>query len=263
MNWHRAKTILICFFLFINAFLLYFNVSKSRYDSKINEQIIGYTTDILKGNGISIDPEIIPKKRLFTPQFEADNIITDYAEFAKSVLGKDAAKISDTEYSSAKGNLEFSGDSFNFTSSAPLFSGSLKRADAVSLLDGLGIKIGDFDYEKNGNSVILSNKANDFNIFNSEIVIENTDTATKISGIWFSKLGDNFPQNAELNDITSVLIDLLSSSQKPQGETSITTLKLGYIIYEPEKYHKTLVPIPVWCIEHTGGTVYMDARANS
>ncbi len=263
MNWHKAKTILIWFLVLINALLLYFNFSQNSYNNKIDDEIIAYTADILEGNGISINPEVVPKKKITPPQFEADNIITDYESFAKSVLGDDAKALSETVYSASKGKIEFSGDKFTYTSPAPLLSAEADKAEVLSLLAEFGINITEFEYEKSGNGIKLFNRANGLEIFNSEITLENTDGGTVISGVWFLKLADNLPSATELKDVTSVLIDLLSSPSKPQSETEITALTLGYIIYEPESYHKTLVPIPVWQIEHTNGTIYLDARANN
>ncbi len=261
MNWPRAKTILICFFLFTNLLLLYFNIAGSITDSRLDDEIVGYSVEILQKNGITIDPGLIPEKKAQLPQFEADNIIVSYDEFAKQLLGEQVTTISEAAYSSEKGTLEFSGDNFTFTSTAPLLSVDAKKNDAINLLAGLGINLGEYDYVQTAGKIVFSNKANNLPLFNSDITIEINAENTTISGVWFYKYAENLPEGAMLKDVTTALIDLLSSPEKPQGTAKIISITPGYMMYESESYHKTLVPIPAWRIEFPDRAVYMDARA--
>lgn len=262
MNWHKAKTILICFLIVTNLFLLFNIIFNGKSDNYISNDILTYTAEILNNNGIKISTDLIPSQHITVSQFEADNIIADYDTFAKGILGESPEKKSENTYKSDIGVLEFSGDGFCFTSSAPLYSGELNENDALSLLKNLSVELNDYEFEKNESGVIFKNKANKLDIFNSEICIENIGTQTHIAGIWFNKYGDNFPNSPQIKPVTTVLIDFLSSPEKPQT-AEITALTFGYITYESDIYHKSIVPIPVWKIEFADRAVYIDARANN
>ncbi len=253
MNWYKAKTILIVFFIFTNAFLFYNVVKSSKGKSSVSEEIVTYTEMILKNNGITIDGDIIPRKSFKAEQFEADNIITGYEEFAKKTLGENTAKLSDNVYQSELGMIEYAGDSFKMTVAGD-------GADELSLLKEHNINISDYEYI-NG---VFKKKVNDLYVFNSEITVsQNEQGKSIISGVWFEKNSNSIAGGSSMKPITSVLIDFISSPERPQGNIEITGLKWGYMTYDTQDFHKSIVPVPAWKIELANGNhVFMDARAN-
>lgn len=259
MNWYRAKTILIVFLAIINVFLLYNIIFNNGSFFYINKDIVANTAEVLKNNGITINPDIIPRKVLSAKQFEADNIITGYDEFAKKALGEDVKKISDNSYEGKRGSIEFSGD--RFTLVTELTADNLfEEKNARAFLKSFGIDISDYKYE-NG---VFKKSVDKLDLFNTEISIkQQKDGKIQISGVWFEQAENTVSEETELKPITSVLVDFISSPQRPEGNPEISNLTLGYIVYDTELYHKSMVPIPVWKIEFsTGNYVYMDARSN-
>lgn len=258
MNWYKAKTILIVFFMITNAFLLYNIIFNSKNAFYINDEIIMYSIEILENNGIKINSEIIPRKIVSISQFEADNIITDREEFAKKIFNEDCKKISEDLYESEKGRIEYFGDRFTVTLNQDIKT--TEKEFVLELFRNAGINISDYEYS-DGKFLKTINK---YNVFNSEITITKPEEGkTQISGVWFEKNSNEIFSGTELKPITSVLIDFISDSNRPEGEIEIVNLKLGYMVYETETYHKSIVPIPVWRLELSDGNyIYMDARAS-
>ena len=116
MNWSRAKTILIILFLLSDLFLLGNIIVSKRNLTSATPQIIESTVKILNSNNITIDQTIIPKNILSVPYAEADNVISDFDDFAKLFLGKNVQKIDENTYKTESGTISFSGDSFTYTS---------------------------------------------------------------------------------------------------------------------------------------------------
>ena len=260
MNWYRAKTVLIILFILTNIFLFYNIVFSGKNNFYISDDIIKYTVSVLENNGITINSEIIPRKKFSAHQFEADNIIESYDEFAKNVLGEDCVKISDILYESAAGTVEYNGDKFTITANSENITENFAdEKDAVSFLKNFGIHISDFEY----NQGTFEKKVDNLCVFNSELSVIQSENGTVISGVWFEKNSKSISSSNEMKPITSVLIDFISDENRPQGNIEITGLEWGYMVYDTENYHKSIVPVPVWKITLADGSyVYMDARAN-
>ena len=63
MNWYKAKTILIVFFLMTNVFLLVNILTAAGKAAAIPEEIIDSTVQILAGKQITIDKTRIPREK--------------------------------------------------------------------------------------------------------------------------------------------------------------------------------------------------------
>lgn len=257
MNWYKAKTVLIVFFVITNTFLLFNVISNGRNDTRIAEEVLEYTAEVLANNGIKIDKERIPKKKRRARQVETDNIITGYDEFALMVLGEDYKKLSETEYESAGGTLSFSGDYFCYNGKSEYPAG--EEGD-VKLLRDMGLEISGFEYDAG----VFSKKINRLSVFNSQITVEHLeDSAVRVSGVWFEENESKLSDAGTVKPITSVLIDFISSPERSGENVEITDLEWGYMVYETEIYHKSIVPVPVWKIEMSDGkNVYMEAQNN-
>ena len=261
MNWSKAKTILILFFLIVDSFLLYQIVVTNRDKNYVSDDIINNTITILKNNNINIEYDVIPNKKGTEKLFESDNIISDYETFAKLFLGEDITKLSDTAYTAPSGKIEFWGDKFRFTSSSILFDEKPGKKDIIAFFKGKGIILTGCEFYEDDIASYLKKTENKLEVFNSFIKVENTDK-TVISGLWFERKNDGFSSSSELKSSTSALIDFISSADRGNGEITITNIQKGYNIYEPKTFHKSILPVPVWKIDHTTSSAYIDARKN-
>ena len=224
----------------------------------LKKDVVKSTISVLNKNGVKINDSIIPKKIVTLKQFEADNIIKSYDEFAMSVLGKDYKKISDTRYESLEGYVEFLGDRFDINIK---YEGNLpsSKGDIEKLFEKFNLKITDFEYK----NATVYKKNGKYDIYDCSITLKKDGNNLKISGVWYQKNSNKISNGDEIKPITSALIDFLSDPLKPQGQCEIKNIRLGYMVYETTSYHKSIVPMPVWELNLSDNQkVYISARAN-
>lgn len=255
MNWSRAKTILIFMFLATALFQSYMLYTSEKKANDISPEIIESTVEILSSNGISLNPEIIPKHKRNLPSYNADNAISDNEEFSHFFLGESYTKTNENKYSSKNGTLEISGNSFYFTSKTPY----LKKNELFDIL-GYKEKIQKEETTHTGSdSVTITNYINKLPVFNSQITITvRDDFISTANGKWFNVTNKN--STVRLKSITSVLIDLIKEDiQKP---TKITGISLGYTIPESTSFQKSVSLVPVWKIDFEDSNyILADARS--
>lgn len=259
MNWSKAKSVLIFFFVIINVFLFYTILGRSLNNYYVSKETVNNTVDILKNNGIIVDKDIIPRRIQSASQFEADNIIGSYEEFAKKMLGDNYLKISDTEFKGEIGSISYFGDKFIFKTN---YSGDTSKSESnlLSILNSYGITLKDYTYTDGCFKKIIDGKK----VYDCELSFDFTpENVLMIYGVWFEKKSDTITTDAELKSAASVLVDFLSVPDRPQGEVTINNIELGYMIYETENFHKSIVPISAWEITLSSGEkIYLDARSN-
>lgn len=270
MNWGRVKTILIILFLCTDIFLLATYLTSKYASSTISPEVIESTVKVLKNNGITVDASIIPQKIPGVMHAEAENVVSDYEEFAKKVLGTDFSPV-EFGYESLAGKLTFFGDRFNFvknpaldaiTDTIPVTDAKMAKDITISSLQQLGFCLDNADITTKdtdkGYTVTLKNRANSLTIFNSQVVIELSKSGiTSVSGIWFNEI-ESPNSNNNIKSITSALIDFIPDVKTP---AEITEIELGYNIFDKASYHKSATLIPVWKVTTKDGNTYLlDAR---
>ena len=259
MYWSKVKTILIFFLIITNVFLLMNLYSNNKDTLFLKKDVIKSTVQVLNKNNVFIDQSIIPKRIVKLKQFEADNLIKSYDEFAKSILGKDADKISETRFESDKGYVEFSGDKFdifiNYKEKLPE-----SKDDLEKLFESFNLNITDFEY-KDG---VVYKKSGKYYLYDCKISLKKDGENLKISGVWYEKNSNKIFNGDEIKPITSALIDFISDPEKPLDRCEIKNIKLGYRVYETTSYHKSIVPVPVWELELSKNQkIYINARTDS
>lgn len=270
MNWSRVKTVLIILFLCTDIFLLSVYFTSKYTPPVISQEIIGSTVDVLANNNISINPSIIPRKMPGIPHAEAENVISDYETFAKSILDGEISQI-EYGFENHKGKITFYGDRFNFISSLGInpLAETLNITDekkaeesAVSELKQLGFNLDSAKiYVSKTNdtyTVVLKNYVNALPMFNSQIIVTLSRTSVlSISGTWFNQIKTSGSDNT-LKNITAALIDFIP---KATGPTEITDINYGYSLFDTTLFHKSATLIPSWELTAKDGTTYiLDAR---
>ena len=260
MNWSKAKTVLIFFFIIINVFLFYTILGRSLNNYYVSKETVNNTVEILKNSGITVDKDIIPRRIQSVSQFEADNIIVSYEDFAKKMLGENCIKISETEFKGDIGSISYFGDKFIFRSQ---YSGDKSKTESnlISILNSYGITLNDYIYTDGSFVKSIDGKK----VYDCELNFDFTpENELMIYGVWFLKKSEPITTDAELKSAAAVLVDFLSLPDRPQGELIIESIELGYMIYETENFHKSIVPISAWEVTLSNGEkVYLDARANN
>lgn len=273
MNWNRAKTILIIFFICTNLFLLTTILLSASKTSIVTDDIIASTTMILKNNRIEIDPKIIPRRTQPAAMAEAENLIDNYENFSKRFVGDDAAVLEQNVYEGSKGKIFFSGDRFSFAAKEPQFSDLTKNLNesnikqaAANILKNYGIEDSALEFEISGDGeyeVIVTKQKNDLQIFSSRLKLTMSQKGlTKVSGSWFFDKG-TLKNKYTLKSVTGVLIDYISVANRPTTDEKITAVTLGYYVPDEGILHKDTLLVPCWKITlEDGGEYILNAVEN-
>jgi regulatory protein YycI of two-component signal transduction system YycFG len=267
VNWSGVKSILIIFFLITNSILLGILIESDNALYNIDSKILKSTIEILNKAQITIDENIVPHKNPKMSYAEAYNIIDDDESFAKSVIGEDA-EYDGEKYISAAGSVEINGDEFliNYTDKEYFaqYSDNDKRIKAI--LKKIGFDdIGKYEIKSNisdGKNIIsIISKLESKYLFDSKIELVMIDNYVEsIRGVCFIQDTSVLSEVIETKSVTGVLIDFMNQ-YKANAPIEITGLNIGYYKGESEVYHKSVVLIPVWCIETSDGNkYYMDTR---
>ena len=68
MNWSRIKTIMICFLVFINIFLVGFLAVTTHRESRIPDDVVNASIQVLSNKNFRCSKEIFPDKKLTLPR---------------------------------------------------------------------------------------------------------------------------------------------------------------------------------------------------
>lgn len=269
MNWGRIKTILIILFLFTDIFLALIIFNSNKKETSVSPEVIDAAVEILNSHGISIDKSVIPSKIPSAPILQADNVITDYDEFAKKLLGAEFT-INGSTYSSADAKLTFTGDTFTFESEkkpAPSKNAAQNKIEKAtfSRLKKLGFDVSDakavsVSIENGTCKIKIRDYYKKMPVFSSEInVVATENDIISLYGCWYNRRSSG--QSNLLKSTAAILVDF---APKYDGDTpaKISSTELGYSAFDIETYHKSASLIPVNRIRLDSGKEYfMDARA--
>lgn len=263
MNWSKAKNILIILFICADIFLafvaLFFTGNIERTPAEITEA----AAEIIKKGGIDVDASLLSTGVSSVNIPELKNIISDNDAFAKQLLGDDCKKTSGT-YSSEKGELCISGDTFSFVpKSIDGISAMSKTPSATGrqVLAALGIKDKNIlcTFSEKGNILNISKQSNGMTFFCSSIDAEFSGSEIiKISGSWYCETGRHSPQT-QLKPISSLLIDCTASLN---GEKkTVQKIIPGY--YIQNKDNDRVFPTPCIKIMFTDGSELVQNSAET
>ncbi|WHH57404.1 two-component system regulatory protein YycI [Petroclostridium sp. X23] len=272
MYWSRVKTILIILFLCINIILLVNMMVSVNQTITISADVVEDTVEVLKRNGIGIDPSIIPTKMRNMPSLEIENPVQHPSELAETMFGAGfEQQEEENKYKFVLNNkiLEVHGCEFIYTDPEPdMDMIDLNDANAVSYAKealeefkfdlkyaspGIVRKINDDEF-----AVTFRQKFEKRDVFSNHItVILSSKGVTNIKGYWL--LPKRFTsEKLPVYHITGILIDFIKNPDRPQDQNStITGITLGYYRVDTNKvYIKNTTGKPVWRISTGDGKSY-------
>lgn len=273
MNWSKAKTILIIFFCIVNILLLINIIYSANRSYTLSSEVIDSTVKVLENNQIKIEKQQIPNRTYDMAYAEVTNVISDYAAFAEKMMGG-CIQQSEKEYTFEQQKVTFWADSFVYKTESPIYAeelGNINAANAAEKAEMVLKKYG-FDMKQSSSTVRQDGEhyivefvkiINQKPVFDSCLTVEmSAQGLHKIKGAWFEQIqSSRWNDKITLKSVTGVLVDFISNPNRPQKQTTITDLRLGYSTYENDTYHKTIVLIPVWQITLEDGSTYcMDTR---
>lgn len=267
MNWSRAKTILIIFFICTNIFLLFILLFFMDSTPRVSEEIVASTVQILKANGIDADEKLLMQKNepVYIP--EAENIVKNRKEFAENLLGSETKEESDDFYSGSKGTVLFDGDRFEFLPVSGFMKSEIKssyaqnssglQANIVSLLGIFDTDLVFKTKEENGVYFLnISRKKGNMQYFCCSADVEySNEGIKKISGTWFREKGRK-QQLAEQKPITGLMIDYIGAKENTEEKKTVADIVSGYYIPEDGKYHEKIFLTPCIGLFFTDGQMY-------
>lgn len=267
MNWSKAKTILILFLLMTSILLSAMLYSSEINSNHIEPQTVSYAVNLLNEKGVSVSPELIPTELSSVPVFEAENVVSDYYEFARQVF-PDCYQVSDVSFSSNNGTIEFNGDNFFISYSSGVDTDKKLKSPsekAKAYLTTIGIDISGAEIDTSNDSqglftVNFTNVLEDKLFFDSKISVTlKGEKITSINGTWFTKT-ESLSSNAPLDSAPGLLVKF-SAENKEFSNLEISHIELGYAVNEQGVFHKQSSILPVYQIITTDGRqFYIDAR---
>lgn len=265
MNWYKAKTILIIFFLCTNVFLLVNILNAANKSTVIPDEVVASAVEIMAQNGVSIDPGIIPRRNEAAAVIRAENVIQEQADFAQKLLGAPVQKNADGGFTGPAGEVRISGDTFSFTAGgSPSRSASASPAKAAeAFLKELDFDLSGTEKTVDGPIVHYRKKVAGYPFWDGQITLKTENGAViSASGCWFqAKKQFLFSEKVVLKSITSILVDY-AAGENPAS--SVTGLEFGFALPRTGSSHKTVQLIPVWVIiTGQGERIFMDARENN
>lgn len=265
MNWSKVKSIMIIFLILVNLSLLSYLVYEEVRVNKQNEQIAQTTASLLKSRNITVDAKMIAEcaKSENLQSVYVDNIVSDYSEFSKKILG-DLQEV---------GTIEFSGDFFKAKAyeNKHLYESNITSQNAENIvnqfLGELGINTEKTQVqtteEKGIYKLVYTKEINSLPVFETGITVEaNSSGIVSIYGNWYNIN----PQNTtviELKSISGILVDYMNQKSQTDTNLQINSISLGYSALNPDTYHESMFLTPVWKISDSTGHYYIDARENS
>lgn len=271
MNWGRIKTILIILFLFTDIFLALSIFTAQKKETQISPEVVDAAIKILADHNLSIDKSVIFPKIPQAPVLQADNVISDYSEFANLLLGDGFSQSGEYTFFTKDANLTFSGDSFQFEYiSKPDVSDSFTENEAqksvFSYLENLGFDISGakvVSSSLNGGMyhIKVRDYANNMPVYSSETdIFVSKDEVYSLSGSWFNRR-INANAGGSLKNPAGILVDFAASYEGAPAE--IKSAELGYSVYDSNTYHRSASLIPVTKILLSGGNEYfVDSRSS-
>ncbi len=253
MNWPRVKTILIFMFLVVDIMLLASIIVPSVGLSRIPQETIEKTCEVLAQRGIEIPPEVIPARRENMGIVELYNIWPESSAIAGKLLG-DGFLADGPVYKNGTKTLFLGESEFNYENT------SAKKTIAHELIE-IGIDVRENLYEEGEFSLRTWQTIKGKKIFESEIYASKADSTINISGYWIFPDRENgviINTPDTLLDVTGVLIDFINNPLR-EDKVKITSVEIGYsagMVYR-DTAHKLVSVSPTYKISTSTGSYYM------
>ncbi len=273
MDWNKAKTILIMFFLVINLALIFYITVDNRQAKKSEESVYSTVISLLDEKDIHIDKSLILKSNKGAlKNIYVKNVISDYESFAKKILGDYLVPLNENEYENDTGIIFFSGDCFSVKSKEGKY---IKQAELNkdNITDIITEYLTDIGFEAANAKIISSVSELGFTVyyypiidssevFKTQLTISATDKGIlQISGNWYNLHNKNTAAQ-NLKPIAGALIEYMNNHSS-DGKINISDISLGYMSPDTGSYHEKVLLTPVWRITGDNGeTAYVDAREN-
>ncbi len=279
MNWGRAKTILIVFFLLLNiglgTILVYMNYS----EASLSDEVIDVTIDLLKQNEIGfVDHNIVPKQKFSNQNYTLSTLQFSEGNLLELWLGENYTKIKSDpiahsyiyENQEKKLNIEKTHIEFVCNKVLKLQSPTAKTEDIQKFLReklrAFAFEEKDYYFDKvyfeNGlYHATISPYAESAKVIGVELhVAADAQAIVQLTGNWFTASGKEILSDSGMMDITAVMANLIYL----ETDAPITLSEISCAAYVPGDYlnNKTITAVPIYVFICTDGRRFCyDARS--
>ena len=275
MDWKKTKTIMIIFIVIVDILLLGYITYDKLNIRKMDYNMSQTTTQLLKSKGILVDSQILVDayKIKTAKNVYADNIISNYEEFAKHILQDDVKKISDNEYISDKGKIIFKGDFFDASANENeyLQKVEITKANAPKTAQKYLERIG-VNTDNITKTVIEENEKfyfsiyaniDRFPVFKVGInVLMTKDGIKEVYGKWYNVNNYNREQ-IELKPISGVMVEFMNKVLNNGTNININSVDFGYLSPDDNIHHESIMMTTAWKILYDEKeAVFIKAREN-
>jgi hypothetical protein len=241
------------------------------YPNRINsedEREIRNLTTLLANENVHVSSELISLDDHTVYEYTMKSDI-NASYLAKQFLGKSAELIAENSYAGNDGTFTVSGTHINYTPSEPKFSADTKsitlanaHSAAERICNEYGIGGSSCRTEVSGSkdkiSVSVIQSIDKLPIFNNALVLElNESGLHSLSGVSFEP--ESTAQNGRAaKSISDALTEFMRECTDKKRETTITDVRLGYLLENPDAEETVLKP--VWrIIVENSAVYYIDA----
>ena len=277
MNWERAKTVLIIFFLIINICFASILVYMRYSDETLSEDTVKTTVTLLAQHGITIkDSNIIPKQKMKNQNYSLTTLMFSDNKLLKKWLGVGYQLSSEDSsayrfvYQNANKKLILDKTNIEFVNNKKIVLLTPKSDKdieefLISKLKELNFNKKEYYFSKiwfeNGlYHGIISPLADNTKILGIELNISaDKEEIISVKGNYFTQNGEEKFDENSLLDTTAILANMVYLPEKPDSEIK----EISYAGYVSDVYveNKEVTAVPVYVIEFTDGQkFYYDAR---
>lgn len=241
MNWSRIKTIMICFLVFINVFLISFLGITTYKKNNISSEVVNASIKVLSDKNFSCDKNLFPNKNLELPRlnayFYSPSELCDVF-FKRQVPFRTVGNLLIAEYNGA--TLEVKDNYFCYKTEQPAKKQS--AAKYKSALKKLGIELKEIDFDKKIFTFHAKYKSIELSGTHLMINLDENGNVCLLKGVWPKQIR---PGGSEKVSFCDEIVDL-SDSFENGGE--IQAIEPVYSLFDSNSrkyYYKPLWKVTV------------------
>lgn len=236
MEWSRAKTLLIVILLFVNIFLMATYISKENEAQNDETALRTDITEILSKRGISVSQEMIPSDSIVLSSVVVKKEGGEKA-VAERLFGDvtESVEEKNTVYSSQKGNIMFSGESFSlvYESGREIDGAEAAERLAETIARKLSVSTSrsEFETEESAGSWVIRvpQMQSGLRIFDCFIELKIFPNGSVMAHGKFIGKGRMQKLRGEMKKTSALLLDFADEMEKMKEDfVAIKKISLGY-----------------------------------
>ena len=237
MNWSRIKTIMICFLVFINVFLIGFMAITTYKENNISDDVVDSSLVVLSAKGFACDKNIFPNKKLSLPRLNVDfyspSELCDIF-FKKQVAFRTVGDYLIAQYDGA--TLEVKDNFFCYTTDS---TPKRQMASAYkSALKKIGLDFDELEFDEKIQTFHINHKSIKLDDAYLKISLDENGDICMLKGVWPQHIRKGTTEKVSFSDEIVKLTNVFTNG----GE--IQSIKVIYSLYNSnnKKYHYK----PLW-----------------